>query len=521
MSRRRALDALRRASALDARARAHPTARAPAAFARASLASTSSSSPSTSTRRLDPSPSSPSRASRGVASSTSTAVASSSASLFDPVSAAVDAATTAHVVTGAPWWVTLGVGAVAVRACAAPISAKTIQASATVSAASSMAKAKKRGDAERVGMRDVMEAVREIREKTPGVGAHPAWLVVGPMTQIPFFVCAVMAVRRLSADGAMNGLNVGGTAWFSDLTLPAVDAMMMTAPMGPYGGILPVLTAAALFANVNANFATAAQNSRGMTMFKLFLEWMTLPMLVVGLQLPQAVHCYWLSSSVFALAQNRALSTPFAREALGVNKLAEATREIATSRGGGSEHVPMSAKVLELVKSAAKARADNNNPLAVNLLLQAVRADEARSSSDADASAPIRGDDLGKAHPSVLFALGQTYAVLKDWKKSALAYEYSARVEPDPSQRSRALMGAGVARARVGDLGMASEALGEANRLNASDASIKVALASALKLNGDPERALEILREAAELQPDVEERYVKPLEQELASRTSA
>ena len=68
---------------------------------------------------------------------------------------------------------------------------------------------------------------------------------------------------------------------------------------------------------------------------------------------------------------------------------------------------------------------------------------------------------------------------------------------------------------------MASEALGEANRLNASDASIKVALASALKLNGDPERALEILREAAELQPDVEERYVKPLEQELASRTSA
>ena len=52
-------------------------------------------------------------------------------------------------------------------------------------------------------------------------------------------------------------------------------------------------------------------------------------------------------------------------------------------------------------------------------------------------------------------------------------------------------MGAGVARARVGDLGMASEALGEANRLNASDASIKVALASALKLNGDPERALE------------------------------
>jgi YidC/Oxa1 family membrane protein insertase len=29
------------------------------------------------------------------------------------------------------------------------------------------------------------------------------------------------------------------------------------------------------------------------------------------------------------------------------------------------------------------------------------------------------------------------------------------------------------------------------------------------------------LREAAELQPDIDERYVKPLERELASRTSA
>ena len=111
--------------------------------------------------------------------------------------------------------------------------------------------------------------------------------------------------------------------------------------------------------------------------------------------------------------------------------------------------------------------------------------------------------------------------MLKEWKKSALTYEYSARAEPDPLRRSRALMGAGVARARLGDLGMASEALYEANRLNPTDASVKVALASALKLNGDPERALEILREAAELQPDIDERYVKPLERELASRTSA
>ena len=65
---------------------------------------------------------------------------------------------------------------------------------------------------------------------------------------------------------------------------------------------------------------------------------------------------------------------------------------------------------------------------------------------------------------------------------------------------------------------MASEALGEANRLNPTDAYIKVALASALKLNGDPEAALDVLRQAAAIQPDIQERYVVPLERELADR---
>ena len=444
----------------------------------------------------------------------------------DPVSVIADAVTAAHVATGTPWWATLGASALCARALTAPASAKTIQASATVSAGSSLAKATVRGknngdgvgdNAERVGVREVWEAVKELR--AAGVGAHPAWLVVGPATQIPFFVCAVMAVRRLTAQGGINGIDTGGALWFQDLTQQAVDLATMTAPMGPYGGILPVLTAAAMFANINLNFAAAAQQSRGMTIVKLALEWMTLPMLIIGMQLPQAVHCYWLTSSAYALAQNGVLSTRFAREALGTEQLAKVTRELASKRTVvAGEHVPMAPHTLELVKAAAQARAENNNPLAVNLLLRAARGADGGSET---ADVALKVDDLARAHPSVLFALGQTYAVLKEWKKSALTYEYSARVEPNPTQRSRALLGAGVARARVGDLNMASEALGEANRLNSTDASIKVALASALKLNGDPEAALDVLRQAAAIQPDIQERYVVPLERELADRLAS
>ena len=437
---------------------------------------------------------------------------------LDPVGVVADAMTCAHALTGAPWWLTLAASAVVVRAAMAPVSVQTIRASATLSAASSLAKASKGGDAERVGVRDVLDAVKDIRAKSPGIGAHLAWLVAGPLAQIPFFVCAVMAVRRLASDGAMNGLNAGGTAWFSDLTLPAVDVGTMIAPMGTYGGVLPVLTAAALFANVNANFAQAAQKSRGMTIVKLFLEWLTLPALVIGLQLPQAVHCYWFASSTYALAQNQLLSSTFARRTLGAEDLAKTTRALAASKGYSGEDAPiMTGATLDLVKAAAKARSENNNTLAINLLLRAARGEsqDGSSSSTESDNKPLRGEDLGNSHPSVLFALGQTYALLKEWKKSALTYEYSARAEPNAMQRSRALMGAGVARARIGDLNLASEALGEANRLNPSDASIKVALASAVKLNGDPERALDILREAAALVPDIRERYVKPLEREL------
>jgi tetratricopeptide (TPR) repeat protein len=281
------------------------------------------------------------------------------------------------------------------------------------------------------------------------------------------------------------------------------------------------------------NFAQAAQKSRGMTFLKLLLEWMTLPALIIGLQLPQAVHCYWFASSAYALGQNQMLSTSFARKALGVDALAKMTREIVNSKstyggGEGYDAPVMSSETLRLVKAAAQARAENNNAMAINLLLRAVRGEtlsisttNSSASSVVEDKEPLRADDLGNAHPSVLFALGQTYAMLKEWKKSALTYEYSARPEPDSTQRSRALMGAGVARARIGDLNLASEALAEANRLNPSEVSIKIALASAVKLNGDAERALDILREAAALQPEINERYVKPLERELGQNQAA
>ena len=92
-----------------------------------------------------------------------------------------------------------------------------------------------------------------------------------------------------------------------------------TAPMGVYGAILPVAVAGALFANINNAWGGAAEKSKPALALKLFMEWLTVPTLLVGLTLPQAVHMYWLPASVTALAQGAIMRTSAARKALGID----------------------------------------------------------------------------------------------------------------------------------------------------------------------------------------------------------
>ena len=46
---------------------------------------------------------------------------------------------------------------------------------------------------------------------------------------------------------------------------------------------------------------------------RLFLEWLTVPMLLVALQLPHASLCYWLASGLTTLGQHHLLRLPAVR----------------------------------------------------------------------------------------------------------------------------------------------------------------------------------------------------------------
>jgi hypothetical protein len=51
---------------------------------------------------------------------------------------------------------------------------------------------------------------------------------------------------------------------------------------------------------------------------RLLLEWATVPLLVIAMQLPQGTVCYWLTSGVVSAAQSLALRSRAVRSALGL-----------------------------------------------------------------------------------------------------------------------------------------------------------------------------------------------------------
>ena len=103
---------------------------------------------------------------------------------------------------------------------------------------------------------DILHAAGELRRRTGGT--HVGWLIGAPLVQLPVFVTSMLAVRRL-ADTPDIGLESGGALWLVDLTQQAISYDPIAVPMGTLGLVLPALTTAALFANINRSFGNVAR----------------------------------------------------------------------------------------------------------------------------------------------------------------------------------------------------------------------------------------------------------------------
>ena len=469
-----------------------------------------------------------------------------STSGFDPVGVTAAALEAAHATTGLPWWATIACGAVAVRVALFPFTVKQAKAGALLNTA--IARARDRDGKPPRDVKSVLAAASELRRATDGVSL--GWLIGGPLIQLPTFVAAVMSVRRLVADDAVaaKGLSSGGALWFPDLTEVAVHVDTATAPMGVYGAILPVAVAGALFANINNAWGGAAEKSKPALALKLFMEWLTVPTLLVGLTLPQAVHMYWLPASVTALAQGAIMRTSAARKALGIDPalaripraergatgddgrraeeaLADLESESARDRGDASARRPaivferdLETGEAEALREAAEATAAEKTEDAERILARAAAAETpsapegktVSSSSSSSSSSPLSA----AAHPAVLFALAQTRAKLRRWRGAAAAYDACAAGETENERRGRALAGAGVAWANAGDAAGAAARLEAALVVRPRDLDCMISLAAVRKKQGDAREALAVLERAAALAPEVRARFIEPLERE-------
>lgn len=522
---------------------------------------------------------------------------------FSPVTGAMHLMNTLQSVSHLPWWATLSVTAIGVRMAMLPLSMQQMRATsaswpllaqartyvAQQSVQHRVVNTKPTAEARSAAVaknkvlaasqtRQIAAAFWRLRKQTNA--PHPAWILAVPLIQLPVFVTAMWAARRMAADN-WPGLTTGGAAWFPDLTAPALDLsatfIQQVAPLGTLGAVLPLAVTAAMFTNVGLAFGNI---SKGQTRspvaewlgskVRLALEWVTVPMLIIALQLAHAPLVYWLSSTLFTLGQHVFLQSPAVRSAMGLlpprpsrplggqavsppfRSTSAATTESDTSSDPHS--------VEELSASDAKTMDDRLGQAAA--LAVAQRFHEALP-------VLMRILDDYPGQPEACFALGAVHAALGSWSDAADLHRQAAKgFEGVPETAARCWLGYGVALQHLGDMEGAlegfrlsadlaapetpvlrlSDTLSRRPRVNATnggeiekpnrpsqrrsrtvrksaasgsgrrDTAVRALLcaASLLAKAGRQKEALPLVQRATNLDPLLRDKYLKPLEAEVA-----
>jgi len=145
---------------------------------------------------------------------------------------------TIHQVSGLPWWITLMAGGAAVRVGLFPLTMKAGKATEYVmecfGRASKMVAAERKEDAgekTRESMNEVVLRVKEMMSRRPDRVPGPLWIIVSPVINISVLIYGLYSVRYMSRM-EWHGFATGGPSWALDLTLPAVDWITLTTPLG-------------------------------------------------------------------------------------------------------------------------------------------------------------------------------------------------------------------------------------------------------------------------------------------------
>lgn len=216
-----------------------------------------------------------------------------------------------HNFTGAPWWATIGMSTLLARSSLIPFVRLQVIASKKLAMAMPEMNYLYQLLLRRLGAvkkSDATERLRIISVFFKGVNAClkiynvPKRELIGyPIINITVFMTFVYSVRDLLLKTEDYDLIDGGMLWFVDLASKDATFALPFAALG-----LSYLALELGFGQTNNSKLAMFLKDLGQSMVVLSVPLVT--------QLPAGVFCYWIPSSLFAIAQSQLLKGPYAQK---------------------------------------------------------------------------------------------------------------------------------------------------------------------------------------------------------------
>ncbi|XP_042482878.1 ALBINO3-like protein 2, chloroplastic [Macadamia integrifolia] len=232
--------------------------------------------------------------------------------LFPPVRVVISLLDGYHELTGLPWWVIIASSTLALRLAILPL--LIVQLTKLKKISELFPKLPPPVPPPFSGKSYIEQYLRFRKEKQALGCPSFLWSFASFAIQVPCFLLWMTSIRRMSLDH-YPGFDTGGTLWFQNLT---------EQPHGLLGPIFPVLIAGLHFINVQISFQTSTMGqlpglfSILAKYYKLYLDVLTLPLLVIGFYIPQGSLIYWVTNSSLTIIQQLSLKHPAIRTKLGL-----------------------------------------------------------------------------------------------------------------------------------------------------------------------------------------------------------
>ncbi|KAL0924672.1 hypothetical protein M5K25_005521 [Dendrobium thyrsiflorum] len=293
-----------------------------------------------------------------------------------PIQAVISMLDGFHDFTAFPWWVTISVSTLALRASLLPVLILQLKKMAKFGALLPRLPPPFPPPRSERSFREQYQLFH-MKRKELGCPSY-LWNFAFFTAQFPCFLLWMSSIRRMCLDHH-PGFDSGGTLWFLNLT---------DYPSGIPCFIFPTLIAGLHYINVQISFQTIKiANLQGVLgllakFYKLYLDILSIPLFLVGFYIPQGSLVYWVTNSSFTLIQQLCLKNPNVRNKLGLPNLMEpvknrvATENEHNSAADSEVLIPIEAvppnKLLEL---ALKDMAAGDQDKALILLRTTIKKD--------------------------------------------------------------------------------------------------------------------------------------------------